>query len=163
MLIAIFFLPAEKSGLKVILYVTVMLHKGRAITQAVSRWLPTAAARVRARVWTCGICGGQSSAGAGFLIVLRFPLPIFVPPIASQSQPSIIWGWYNRPVLAAVPSGLSLTPLRIIIKITIMLHIFSYGCETKGRTQTEHVWEVGAEGNLRWRKRQRSGIKKHNE
>jgi hypothetical protein len=27
---------------------------------------------------------------------------------------SIIWGWYNRPVVAAVPSGLSLTPLRII-------------------------------------------------
>jgi hypothetical protein len=42
-------------------------HKGRAIAQAVSRWLPKAAARVRARVWPCGICGGQSGAGAGFL------------------------------------------------------------------------------------------------
>jgi hypothetical protein len=30
---------------------------GRAIAQAVSRWLPTAAARVRARVWSSGICG----------------------------------------------------------------------------------------------------------
>jgi hypothetical protein len=39
------------------------------------------------------------------------PLPIFIP----QSPSSIIWGWYNRPVVAAVPSGLSLTPLRIII------------------------------------------------
>jgi hypothetical protein len=39
---------------------------GRAIAQAVSRWLPTAAARVRARVWSCEICGGQSGAGAGF-------------------------------------------------------------------------------------------------
>jgi hypothetical protein len=28
----------------------------------------------------------------------------------------IIWGWYNRPVVAAVPSGLSLTPLGIIKK-----------------------------------------------
>jgi hypothetical protein len=28
---------------------------GRAITQAVSRWLPTAAARVRARVWSSGV------------------------------------------------------------------------------------------------------------
>jgi hypothetical protein len=28
----------------------------------------------------------------------------------------IIWGWYKRPVVAAVPSGLSLTPLRIIKK-----------------------------------------------
>jgi hypothetical protein len=54
---------------------------GRAIAQAVSRWLPTAAARVRALVWSSGICGGQNGAGAGFLRVLRFPLPIFIPPI----------------------------------------------------------------------------------
>jgi hypothetical protein len=32
---------------------------GRAIALTVSRWLPTAAARVRARVWSCGVCGGQ--------------------------------------------------------------------------------------------------------
>jgi hypothetical protein len=57
-----------------------MLKVGRAIAQAVSRWLPTAAARVRARVWSSWICGGQSGAGAGFLRVLRFPLPIFIPP-----------------------------------------------------------------------------------
>jgi hypothetical protein len=82
-----------------------------AIAQAVSRWLPTAAARVRARVWSCEICGGQSVAGAGFLRVLRFPLPIFIRPIAPQSPSSIIWGLYNRPEVAAVPSGLSPTPL----------------------------------------------------
>jgi hypothetical protein len=64
---------------------------GLAIAQAVSRWLPTAAARVRARVWSSGICGGQKGAGAGFLRVLRFPLPIFIPPIAPQSSSSIIW------------------------------------------------------------------------
>jgi hypothetical protein len=62
--------------------VLVRLHKhssqGRAIAQAVSRWLPTAAARVRSRVWWDGICGGQNGAGAG---LLRFPLPIFIPPI----------------------------------------------------------------------------------
>jgi hypothetical protein len=80
--------------------------------QAVSRWLPTAAARVRARIWSCGICGGQSGAGAGFLRVLRFPLPIFIPPIAPQSPSSIIWGLYNRPEVAAIPSGHSPTPLR---------------------------------------------------
>jgi hypothetical protein len=62
--------------------------KGRAIVQAVSRWLPTAAARVRARVWSCEICGGQSGAGAAFLRVLRFPLPIFIPPISPQSPSS---------------------------------------------------------------------------
>jgi hypothetical protein len=57
---------------------------GHAIAQAVSRWLPTAAARVRSRVWSSGVCGGKSGAGAGFLRVLRFHLPIFIPPIAPQ-------------------------------------------------------------------------------
>jgi hypothetical protein len=50
-------------------------HKSRQSKSraTVSRWLPTAAARVRARIWSSGICGGQSGAGAGFLRVLRFP------------------------------------------------------------------------------------------
>jgi hypothetical protein len=51
---------------------------GRAIAEAVSCWLPTAAARVQSLVWSSGICGGQSGVGAGFLRVLRFPLP-FIP------------------------------------------------------------------------------------
>jgi hypothetical protein len=55
-----------------------------AIAQAVSRWLPTAAARVRDRFWSCGIYGRQSGAGAGFLRVLRFPLPIFIAPITPK-------------------------------------------------------------------------------
>jgi hypothetical protein len=78
-----------------------------------SSWHPTAATQVRARVWSCEICGGQTGAGAGFLrvLVLRFPLPIFIPPIAPQSPSSVIWDWYNKPVVAAVPSGLS-HPLR---------------------------------------------------
>jgi hypothetical protein len=58
------------------------------------------------------ICGGQSGAGAGFYWVVLFPLPIFIPPTAPQSPSSTIWGWYNRPVVAAVPSGLSLTPTK---------------------------------------------------
>jgi hypothetical protein len=78
---------------------------GPAIAQGVSRWPPTAAARVRARVRSGGICGRQSGAGTGFLQVLRFPLPIFIPPIVPQS-----------PVVAAVLSGLSLTPLIIITR-----------------------------------------------
>jgi hypothetical protein len=58
---------------------------GRAIAEAVSRWLPTAAARVQSRVLSSGICFGQSGAGAGFLRVLRFPLP-FIPPNSPSSQ-----------------------------------------------------------------------------
>jgi hypothetical protein len=47
---------------------------GSATAQAVSHWLPTEAARV----WSNGICDGQSGAGSGFLRALRFPLPIFI-------------------------------------------------------------------------------------
>jgi hypothetical protein len=86
--------------------VNLLLTQNNAIAQAVSRWLPIAAARVRAWVLSCGICGGQSGAGAGFLRVLRFHLPIFIPPIAPQSPSSIIWGLYNRPEVAAVPRDL---------------------------------------------------------
>jgi hypothetical protein len=59
---------------------------GRAIAQAVSLWLPTAAARFRARVWSSGICGGQNGAGAGLFRVLRFPLPILIPSNSPSSQ-----------------------------------------------------------------------------
>jgi hypothetical protein len=45
---------------------------GRAVAQAVSRWLPIAAARVRVRA-AFGVCGGQSGTGSGFLRVFRLP------------------------------------------------------------------------------------------
>jgi hypothetical protein len=73
------------------------VRRGRAIAQAISCRLPTAAVRARARLRSCGICGGQSGAGAGFLLVLRFPLPILITPTAPHSSSSIIRGWYNRP------------------------------------------------------------------
>jgi hypothetical protein len=60
-------------------------YAGRAIAQAVNRWLPTAAAQVQTRVWSSGVCGGQSGAGAGFLGVFQFPLPIFIPPNSPSS------------------------------------------------------------------------------
>jgi hypothetical protein len=57
----------------------VVISCGRVIAQAVSRWLPTVAAQVRTQVRSCGIRGGQSGTGAGFLRVLRSPLPILIP------------------------------------------------------------------------------------
>jgi hypothetical protein len=38
----------------------------RAVAQVVSSWLPSAAARVRSRVRSCGICGEQSGTGVMF-------------------------------------------------------------------------------------------------
>jgi hypothetical protein len=69
----------------------------RAIAQAVSHQLPTTAARIRVEVRSCGICGRQSGTEAGFLRVLRFLLPILIPPSAPHSS-SIIRSWYSRPV-----------------------------------------------------------------
>jgi hypothetical protein len=46
---------------------------------------------------------------AGFLRVLS-PADLHTAP---ESPLSVLWGWNKRPVMAAVPSGLSLTKLRI--------------------------------------------------
>jgi hypothetical protein len=73
------------------------VSEGRAIAQAVSRRLPTAAARVRAQARSCGICGGQSGTRASFLRVLLFPLPILIPPTTPHSS-YIIRGWYYSPI-----------------------------------------------------------------
>jgi hypothetical protein len=62
------------------------LHLGRAIAQAVSRRLPTAAARVQTRVrlvmWDFVM--DKSGAGTGFLRELRFHLPIYIPSASPQ-------------------------------------------------------------------------------
>jgi hypothetical protein len=67
----------------------------RTIAQAVSRRPPTSAARVRSQVMSCGICGEKSGTAAGFLLVLRFPLPILFPPNATHSYTTR--GRYSRP------------------------------------------------------------------
>jgi hypothetical protein len=76
---------SSRSLLCVELNVKIIFLLGRAIAEVVSRWLPTAAARIQSRVWSSGICGGQSDLGAGFLRVLQFPLP-FIPPNSPFSQ-----------------------------------------------------------------------------
>jgi hypothetical protein len=79
------------------------------MAQAVSSRFLTAAARFRAQFRSCGICGGQSGTGAGFLRVLRFPLPILIPPTAPHSS-SIIGAGTTGQLATDVPNGLSLTP-----------------------------------------------------
>jgi hypothetical protein len=46
---------------------------GRATAQAVSRWLPTAAARVRARVWQLGFVVDKVALGQVFSEYFGFP------------------------------------------------------------------------------------------
>jgi hypothetical protein len=89
-----------------------LLRVGRTIAQAVSRWLLTAAARVWFRVWSSGICGGQSGAGAGFPEYFGFP--------CQCSSHQLL---HNHPHLSSGPGaigqkwpqykGLSPTPLAI--------------------------------------------------
>jgi hypothetical protein len=73
--------------------------QGRAIAQAVSRWIPIAAVRGSRPGRHVGFCGGQSDAGAGFLRVLRFPLPNSFHQLLQKIiiNQSIIGDMYNRP------------------------------------------------------------------
>jgi hypothetical protein len=79
-----------------------------AVAQTVSRWLPIVAALVCVRS-TCGVFGGQSDTGAGFLRALRSPLPI-IPPISPSSSSPPGAGTIGL-LVAAKPSGPNWTPL----------------------------------------------------
>jgi hypothetical protein len=60
---------------------------GRAIAQAVSRRLPTAAAPVQTRVWSCGILWWAKVAlGQVFSENFGFPCTIYIPFVSPQSS-----------------------------------------------------------------------------
>jgi hypothetical protein len=63
---------------------------GLAVPKAVSRRLPTPTARVRVQVMSCGIYGGQSDTGAGFLRLFWFSQPILISPQASMYHPVLL-------------------------------------------------------------------------
>jgi hypothetical protein len=71
---------------------------GRAVFQAVSRRLPIATAGVQAQVNSCGIYGGQSGIGAGFLEYLDFPCQFSFHRLL-YTHHLLILGWYNWPVI----------------------------------------------------------------
>jgi hypothetical protein len=83
--------------------------QGRPIAQAVSRWLPTAAARVRAQVRSCGICGGQKALGQVFCGYFGFPCQFSFHRLLHTRHLSSGAGTRGQ-LVADVPSGLSLTP-----------------------------------------------------
>jgi hypothetical protein len=83
---------------------TVTFRVGSAIAQAVSSWLPTATARVRAWVRSCGICSGRGRFSPSTSIS-----PANLHSINCSTITITICVWYNNPAVAAVPSGLNLT------------------------------------------------------
>jgi hypothetical protein len=83
------------------------LQKARVTEKAVSRRLPAAAARVRSWVGSYGIYGGQNDTGASFLRVLRFLLPILIPPMLHTHLSS--GAGTKGQLVADVPSAIAFT------------------------------------------------------
>jgi hypothetical protein len=63
---------------------------------AVNCRLPTTAVWVQSQFRSCGVCGGLSCTGVGFLQVLQFPQPILIP--LSTQYSSMIGGWCGGPI-----------------------------------------------------------------
>jgi hypothetical protein len=89
----IFFLPCHPKTWESLDWDFYLIHHqnqtnyatGRETAQAVNRRFSTAAAQIQSQIRSCGICGGQSGAGAGSLRVLRISLPILIAPAATHS------------------------------------------------------------------------------
>jgi hypothetical protein len=85
--------------------------RGHAVALAASRRLATAVARVRSRIKSRGIYGGQSDPGTGFFRVLRFLLPLMPSTIFSTIITFYHTGLvHNRPINSRSNSGLGSTP-----------------------------------------------------
>jgi hypothetical protein len=83
------------------------------LAQVVSSWLPTAAARVRVRVWSSGICGGQRALEVGFLRVPRFsPCQSSFHQIISSQSPGA--GFRTGPFASGVSHQKSYTSFRFV-------------------------------------------------
>jgi hypothetical protein len=74
-------------------------YGGHTVAQAVSRRLPTAAARVRARSRVMWDLWRTKVTGAGFLRVLRFPLPLIPLTASHPSSGAGILGQIVGPVI----------------------------------------------------------------
>jgi hypothetical protein len=59
--------------MQIVLLLTGILSIGRAIAEAVSRWLPTSAARVRARGWQLGFVVDRVASGQVFAQYFGLP------------------------------------------------------------------------------------------
>jgi hypothetical protein len=77
---------------------TVTNKYGRAIVRRLLAGLPPRRPGFQVRSGHMGFVVDKVALGAGFLQVLRFPLPILIPPTAPHSSSSIIRDWYNRPI-----------------------------------------------------------------
>jgi hypothetical protein len=62
-----------KFVLQLLLFFLTPYRNGRTLAQAVSRWLPTATARVRARVWQVGFVVDKVALGQVFSEYFGFP------------------------------------------------------------------------------------------
>jgi hypothetical protein len=79
--------------------------------------------------------------GEGFLIVLRFPLPILIPPTAPQSSLSSSGAGTIGYFVADVPRGLSLTPPQETKKKK-KLHVINLEYVTVGTKSTVYPHRI---------------------
>jgi hypothetical protein len=80
------------------------------MAQAVSRRLPTAEARGRAQVKSCGICGGGTGTGQVFSEYFGFPCQFSFNRLLRIHYDLLSGAGTIGQLVADVPSGLSLTP-----------------------------------------------------